>query len=183
MSLAVANQYARALLDVVAKPGSALDARAALEQLETFEAHYRESRDLRQLMMTPAIDRVRKHKALDRIGGMLGLDPAVRNFLAVVASHRRAPLLGAIRDSFRTQLDERLGLARALVATARPLDEPDRDALAAVLRQVTGKQILCEYSVQPSLVGGITVKIGSTIYDGSVAGQLGALHRRLTSRQ
>lgn len=182
MDLAVANQYAKALMEVVSKPGSALGAEAALEQLQTVSATLQDSRDLRELMMTPAIDRVRKRKALNRIGDVLGLHPLLTSFLNVVTHHRRANIFHAIADSFRTQLDEQRGVVRAVVSAARELTPAQRDSLEASLRERTGKQVLCDYSVNPILVGGLIVKIGSTMFDGSVQGQLEGLRRRLASQ-
>lgn len=182
MSLAVANQYAKALLEVVSKPGSPIAPPAALDQLDIVLAAQRESRDLNELLMTPAIGREQKAKALVRVGEVLGLDPVMSNFLRVVANHRRANLLGAIRDMFQAQLDEQTGVVRANVKAARDLTEAQRSDVAAALRQTTGKQVLCDFSVDPSLVGGLTVTMGSTVYDGSVQGRLEGLRRRLASQ-
>jgi F-type H+-transporting ATPase subunit delta len=182
MELAVANQYAKALMEVVSKPGSTLSAETALEQLSTVSAAIRESRDLRGVMMTPAVGRDAKRRILTRIGELLGLHPIISNFLVVVTNHRRAGLFQGIRDMFQAQLDERRGVVRATVVAVRELSATQKEALAESLRGRVGKQVLCEYSVDPALVGGVTVKIGSTMYDGSVQGQLEALRRRLASQ-
>ena len=74
-------------------------------------------------------------------------------------------------------MDERLGFARAEVKSARELSEPLRGALGAELERLTGKRIRARYAVDPSLIGGVVARIGSTVYDGSVRGQLGSLER------
>lgn len=182
MSLAVANQYAKALLGVVTKSGSALAPETALDQVSLVAATIQQSPELRSLMVTPAITREKKGHALKRVGDLMGLDPVIQNFLRVVILHRRVPLLGAIASMLRLQIDERAGVSRAHVTAAQPLAEDQKTNLVQALAGMTGKKIICEYSVDPSLVGGLTVKIGSTVYDGSVHGQLDALRRRLASQ-
>ena len=181
MSLAIANQYAKALLEVVTKPGSELSPEAAMEQLETVSAAIKASADLREVMMTPAIPRNLKAKALDRVGQVLGLAPVIGSFLVVVTSRRRAGMFSDICDAFRSRLDERMGVVRAHVRAAPPLTGAQQEALSDSLHKLTGKRVFCDYAEDPSLVGGLTVRIGSTIYDGSVQGQLEALRRRLVS--
>jgi F-type H+-transporting ATPase subunit delta len=181
MSIAVANQYAKALLDVVLKPGSRLAAEEALVQLQRFRDALGISSELRELLMTPAVSHELKLKALTRLASMMDLHPTIVNFLSVVKNHRRVQLMDEICRVYRAQLDDRLGVARALVRSARALGEQEREKLLWQLRLATGKRVECEYTVDSELVGGITVTIGSTIYDGSVRGRLDGLKRRLTS--
>jgi F-type H+-transporting ATPase subunit delta len=103
----------------------------------------------------------------------------VRNFLYVVIDHRRTPLLGEIRDAFQAVVDERLGVRRAEVVSARELDDLERERVSAQLSRLTGKRVLCRFALDTRLIGGLTARIGSTIYDGSVRGQLEVLRRRL----
>lgn len=179
MSLAVANQYAKALMEVVARPGALLAPEAALGQLESFSEVLAGAPELKSVMLSPAVSRDDKRRALRRVGGLLGLDSLILNFLDVIATRRRVSLFALITAAFRAQLDERNGVVRAQVTAARGLDEAQQTELAAALARVTGKQVLCDYTVEPSLVGGLSVKIGSTVYDGSVQGQLDGLRRRL----
>jgi F-type H+-transporting ATPase subunit delta len=179
MSLAVANQYAKALMEVVTRPGAPLAPEAALSQLDTFAATLAASPELKGAMLSPAISRETKRRAMGRVGDLLGLAPLIHNFLDVVTARRRVSLIPLMAAAFRAQLDERNGVVRAQVAAARALDAAQQAEVAAALARVTGKQVLCEYSVEPSLVGGLSVKIGSTVYDGSVEGQLDGLRRRI----
>ncbi len=181
MSIAVANQYAKALLDVVLKEGSKVSASEVQAQLESFRDTLAISPELREVLMTPAIGAGSKRKALEGIAKLLGLSPVVVNFLSLVKDRRRVPLVEDICAMFREQTDLRLGILRARVASARTLDNGQQEALTDHLRSATGKRVDVDYSVNPDLVGGATVTIGSTIFDGSVRGQLEGLRRRLTS--
>ena len=181
MSLAVANQYAKAMLDAVLDPTSGISAEDALTQLDSFDAALQDSHDLRTVMYSPAVDAQNKRNVVRRIGDVTGMHPLVRNFLAVVINKRRLAMLPEMRERFRALLDDKLGIARAHVAAAQPVADNTRVALEAELARMTGKTIRCDYRVDPALVGGITVSIASKVYDGSVRGQLAALRRRLTS--
>lgn len=180
-TLAIANQYAKALLESVTPAGSGASPEEALTQLEQFEALVKSSHDLHTILLSPAVPHAQKQKLLGRIAEMLGLHGMVRNFLFVVTRHRRLNLLGEIRERYQALLDEAMGLVRARVATAAPLTMEQRTALEAALARVTGKQMRCGYEVDDTLVGGLAVRVGSTMYDGSVKGQLDSLRRRLTS--
>ena len=89
------------------------------------------------------------------------------------------PLLDEIIVAYEKLFDERLGVVRAEVTAARPLDGLQQRELAAKLEQVTGKQVRMEVAVDPSLIGGVIAKVGSTIYDGSMRNQLNAFKSRL----
>lgn len=182
MSLAVANQYAKALLAVVSKPGSTLGAEQALEQLDAIQGLIRRSPEMRLALLSPAIQAEQKTKAIERLGGMMGLDPLMRNFLVVVTSHGRVPLLGSIRQAFQAQLDEQLGIVRAEVTAARGLNQEQKTALEAKLAgMIQKKSPRYAYAVDERLLGGLTVKIGSRVLDGSVRGRLETLRRRLAA--
>ncbi len=181
MSIAVANQYAKALLDVVLKEGSPVTASEVQAQLESFRDALGISPELREVLMTPAIGAGSKRKALGGLAKLLGLSPVVVNFLSLVKDRRRIPLMADICAMFREQTDHRLGVLRAVVASARALDSGQQAALKGQLSSATGKLVEVDYSVNPDLVGGATVTIGSTVFDGSVRGQLEGLRRHLTT--
>jgi F-type H+-transporting ATPase subunit delta len=86
-----------------------------------------------------------------------------------------------VLHSFEIIVDERLGFARAEVSSARELTEPQRTAIGSQLERMTGKRIRMQYAVDPSLIGGVVARIGSTVYDGSVRGQLDTLGRKLAT--
>jgi F-type H+-transporting ATPase subunit delta len=182
MSLAIANQYAKALLDVVSKPGSGVNPEAALEQIATFADAVSSSKELHAILHSPAVDSEQKKKVIERLGQGAGIQPVIVNFLSLVARKRRLAMLGEMCQAFRTVLDERTGVARPRVESSHELDAAQRGALEARLTKLTGKKVACEYQVNPALVGGVAVRIGSTVYDGTLKGQLSALGRRLASR-
>jgi F-type H+-transporting ATPase subunit delta len=181
MSQAVASRYAAALVDVVLAPGSATGPEQAVDQLKAFEALLKGSRELRNVLLSPAVPASRKRLVVKRFSESYGFAGVVLNFLYVLIDHRRIALMKAVREEVESQLDSRRGIARAFVKSARPLPPGQRVELESALARQTGKKIQGEYSVDPDLVGGVVVRVGSTILDGSVRGRLNALRRRLTS--
>jgi F-type H+-transporting ATPase subunit delta len=180
MPSAVANRYARALADVVMAPGSALKPEDAVAQLRALDAIIQESPELRNALLTPAIQNSRKRAVMARLlerGG--GGSPLIRNFTYVLIDHRRIAIIGEIREAFELQVDERLGFARAEVTSAAALDHRVGANLESELSRLTGKRMRLRFDVDPALLGGVVARIGSTVYDGSVRGELRQLGRKL----
>lgn len=177
---AVATRYANALADVVTAAGSALPPQTAAGELRSFESALR-SPELRNALITPAVPPARKRAVIGRVADILKLSRVTRNFLFVLIDHRRIAGFSDVVNAFEQILDERLGFARAQVASARDLPEQQRTALTAALEKTSGKRIRAQFAVDPSLIGGVVARIGSTVYDGSVRGQLQALERRLSA--
>jgi F-type H+-transporting ATPase subunit delta len=177
---AVVNRYANAFADVLTSPASLVRPEKALAELRSVEGVFRESADLRNALETPAVPASRKRAVVARIGELLQISQVTRNFLFVLVDHRRISGLPEIVQTLDVVLDERLGFARADVTAARELTEVQRTALNAELEQISGKRIRARYGVDPSLIGGVVARIGSTVYDGSVSGQLHSLRRRLS---
>lgn len=184
-NLAVANQYAKALLEAISKPGAGpeagVSAELALAQLDQFVELMHGSTDLHTVLLSPAVSHVAKQKVLAKLGDLLGMHRQLKNFLYVVTRHRRLDLMKEIRERFQALLDESVGIVRARVETAQPLTDAQRASLEEALARITGKQVRCGYDVDDALLGGLAVRMGSTMYDGSVRGQLEGLRRRLTS--
>ena len=180
---AVATRYAKALAGVTSAPAGGLSPQDALSQLRSFESALAASRELENALTTPAVPLSRKRAVVGRIAGLLELAPIARNFLFVLIDHRRIALLGVILHSFDLIMDERLGFARAEVSSPSELNESQRGAINAQLEHVTGKRIRMRFAVDPELIGGVVARIGSTVYDGSVRGQLQTLGRRLGTEQ
>lgn len=176
---AVVTRYANALADVLTSPGSAVRPEDALAQLRAFEAVVNQSGELHNALTTPAVPAGRKRAVVARIGGLLNISQVARNFLYVLVDHRRIGGISDIVQSLEAVLDERLGFARADVAAALDLTEAQRASLTAELERISGKRIRARFGVDPSLIGGVVARIGSTVYDGSLRGQLNSLGRRL----
>ncbi len=180
MASALANRYARALVDVVLAPGSTLTPEDAVRQLRAAEQMVTQSAELRTALLTPAIATSRKRAAMAKLLDQLAAAQVIRNFIYVVIDHRRIGILAEIREAFELVLDERLGFVRAEVTSAAALDERRSAGLESELSRLTGKRLRLHFAVDPELLGGATARIGSTLYDGSLRGQLQQLRRELT---
>jgi F-type H+-transporting ATPase subunit delta len=174
MSVA-ANRYAKALLDVLYPT----KAEAGYQQLQSFNALLKEQPPARRLLENPTLSTDRRRRFLREISDASGFDRRIANFIDILIDRNRLVLLDEIIDAYQKLLDERLGVVRAQVTAARPLDRLQQRELAAKLEQVTGKQVRMEVAVDPSLIGGVIAKVGSTIYDGSMRNQLSAVKSRL----
>jgi F-type H+-transporting ATPase subunit delta len=170
-----ANRYAKALVDVL-YPESG---EAGLEQLRKFRNLLREQPDARRLFENPTVPAERRKGLLKEIGSAFNLDRRLQNFLHILIDRNRLGLLDEVIDAYQKFLDEKMGIVRAFVTAAHPLDAAQRGELASKLETVTGKQIRMEVAVDPSLIGGVVARVGSTIYDGSVRQQLQSFKNRL----
>jgi F-type H+-transporting ATPase subunit delta len=175
----VVGIYARAFADVVMKTSSRLDPSGALQELRTIESLLKESDPLRRVLENPSIPGDRKRAVLDAITKRLGTTRQVRNFIAVLIDHRRLPLFSEILKQLEQELNDRQGFAEAQVSTARPLSDAEKKMLEAEITRLTGKKVRARYEQNVSLLGGAVVQVGSTIYDGSVEGQLNRIREQL----
>ncbi len=178
-SSALVLRYASALADVVTASSSAVSPQDALTQIRAFDALAQESQQLRIALDSPAVSQSRKRAVIARFVQDLGLSAIIRNFLFVLSDHRRLAALHEIVESLDVQLDERLGFIRAEVSAAQELNHAELDAVSGKLAQITGKQIRMRFTVDPSLIGGVMARVGSTVYDGSVRGRLDSLSKHL----
>jgi F-type H+-transporting ATPase subunit delta len=105
----------------------------------------------------------------------------VRNFMAVLIDHRRVDFLQPVVQQFEQELNQRLGFAEAEITSSRELSQPERRSLEAEVAKLTGKKVLARYSQDATLLGGAIVRVGSTIYDGSVKGSLERMKAALSS--
>jgi F-type H+-transporting ATPase subunit delta len=166
----VVSIYSRAFADVVLN--SRLDAAKTLEQLHLISALLRANIDLQRVWENPAITAEQKRGVLDAIAKRDGLSKQVRNFVAVLIDHRRMHFFNAIVEQLVRELDARMGFAEAQITTARDLSDPEKRSLEAQVEKLTGKKIRARYLRDAVILGGALVRVGSTIYDGSVLGQL-----------
>jgi len=173
----VTSVYARAFADVVLQ--SRLEANAILAQLQGFSALLRENPDLRRVWENPAIAAQQKRGVLDAIAKREGLSRQVRNFVAVLIDHRRMHFFDAIVAQLGHELDARLGFAEAQITSSRDLSEPEKRSLEGQVEKLTGKKVRARYARDASLLGGAVVRVGSTIYDGSVLGQLERIREQI----
>ena len=171
-------QYANALADIVLEQGAGEPAR---KQLADFEAAYAESAELRNFLASPAVSRPDKHAVIEKLVARLGTSRIIRNFLFVIVDNQRAHLLPEIVDTFEHVLRQRQGVAEAEVTSAVELNNKQKSALLQTLERLTGKKVQVKYTSQPGLIGGAVVRIGDTIYDGSLKSRLNLLRARLAA--
>jgi len=175
----VVGTYARAFADVVIS--SKADPARMLDELHSMVALLAESDQLRRVMENPSIPGEQKRAVLDAIIQRTDGSRPVRNFVAVVTDHRRLPLFSEIVKQVEQELNERLGFAEAQVTSARQLSDPEKGLLEAEIAKLTGKRVRARYQQDATLLGGAIVQVGSTIYDGSVNGQLERIREQLVS--
>jgi F-type H+-transporting ATPase subunit delta len=172
-------RYAHAFASVAAS--SHLDVAAAQQQLSDFSGTLAGSRELREVLMNPSIANEQKLKVLDAISGRIGMFPQVRNFIAVIMDHQRLDELDEILTEYHAVADDQSGLTEAEVTSARPLNDNDRAELEAQVQKLAGGRIRTTYSQDATLLGGAVVRIGSTVYDGSIRAQLQQLKQKLVN--
>ncbi len=175
----IAEHYADALAEVAVAQENPDKVR---REFSGFLALLGESEQLAILLASPAVSRANKHAVAQALVERMGASRTLRNFLFVVIDQRRVALLPEIYRAFEAQLDEREGIARANVTSAHPLDEDEKKQLGKALERLSGRRVETEYRLDPALIAGAIVRVGSTIYDGSVRTQLERLRMRLESQ-
>jgi F-type H+-transporting ATPase subunit delta len=168
----MAGRYATALFDL------ALDANAIAAvngDLDRFDALVAESADLTRLVRSPVFSAEEQLQALSAVLERAGIGGLAANFLKLVAANRR---LFAVRDmvkAFRELVARHKGEASAEVTVAEPLKDQHVEALRAALKVVTGKDVDLDVKIDPAVLGGLVVKLGSRMVDGSLRTKLNAI--------
>ena len=175
---ALAERYAGALVDVALSNHQADQVK---EELAAFAAMIRESPDLHSFLANPSIARAAKHSAVAALVTRMGASRTLRNYLFVIVDHRHAGMLVEIQEAFSRLLDARQGITQAAVSSASELGAQERAELGAALTRLTGQKVQAQFTTDPALIGGAVVRIGSTIYDGSVRTQLERMRARMIS--
>ena len=175
----VTSTYARAFADVVFSQH--LDPAKVLWEAEALVALVAESKDLRKVWETPSIPAEQKRGVLDAIAAREQFSRQLRNFMAVLIDHRRVEFLAPIVKQFELELDQRMGFAEAEITSARELSPDEKRLLEGDLEKLTGKKMRARYQTDEAILGGAIVRMGSTIYDGSVRGQLERIQTALSS--
>jgi F-type H+-transporting ATPase subunit delta len=171
----VARSYASALFELADQKGELEAYGDALDEIADLLA---EQRDFAQFLDTPRIDTREKKRVLqETFGGKI--PQHVLNFLFLTIDKRRQRLLGRMAIEYRDLLDARMGRAHVDVTVARPVDDAVVGDLTQRLSRSLGKEVVPHVRVDPSLVGGIVVRSGDVVYDGSVRRRLEGLRRKL----
>ncbi|MCU1241798.1 MAG: synthase delta subunit [Candidatus Acidoferrum typicum] len=174
----VSLQYANALADIALTQGAA---EAVTQELTGFSALYAESAELRNFLSSPAVTKEAKHRVIEKLLGRVGGSKIVRNFLLVVVDHQRAHFLPEIVAAFQQVVRQRQGITEAQVSSAVELNDPQKAELESTLGRLTGKRVEAKFSLEPELLGGAVVRVGDTVYDGSLRSRLNELRARLVS--
>jgi F-type H+-transporting ATPase subunit delta len=175
-SRAAAARYARALFDVIVKQR---DPAGAETELAAFADLVRTHEVLARVVATPAIPAPRKRAIAQAILDRVKPSAEVANLLLLLAERDRLTILPEVVEAYRARVLEHRQIVRAQVTTAVPIGEPHREALEKRLTRATGRTVMLEARVDPSIVGGAVTKVGSVVYDGSLSRQLTRLRERL----
>ncbi len=179
----IVNRYANALAYVVVAPNSEVKPADALAQLRTFYASASAVPELQAVLASPAVSKERKRAVIRAIAAALSLSHTVINFLLVLSDRRRWSALHEVIEALDAVLDNHLGFERAQVTSAYELSDQQRETLNQQLARIAGRKVRLRLSVDPALIGGVTARVGSTVYDGSVRGHLTKMRQDLSSNR
>lgn len=171
-STGLAGRYAAALFDL-ADAEKALDAVA--EDLAVFGRMIDASDDLQRLVRSPVISRDEQEKAVLAIADKAGMNKLTRNFVGVIAQNRRLFALTNMISAYQGILASRRGEATAEVVSAKQLSDAQMNALSDALKQAVGTKVSVDAKVDPGLLGGLIVKVGSRMVDSSLRTKLSQL--------
>jgi F-type H+-transporting ATPase subunit delta len=174
-------RYAHAFLDVVTS--AKLDAAAVNGQLTDFVSTWEGSPELREFFGNPGVPALQKVEFLDTLNKKLGLAKEVRNLIAVLIDNDRIGHVVEVAEAYRRLLQEQQGIRQAEIVTARELGAAERKSLITEVGKLAGAKIDASFKLDASILGGTVVRIGSTVYDGSVRGRLDRLKEALVSGQ
>jgi F-type H+-transporting ATPase subunit delta len=178
-SRTAATRYARALLDVATQESADLDTIA--RELDDFIAFLGQQPTLERLLLNPAVPALRKRAAMEQITQLSTYTPNVSKLLVLLADRDRLALLKDVATIYHDLLADRQNVVRAEVTSAEPLSAERVGAIEARLAVVTGKRVSMMTKVDSNLIGGVVARVGSTVYDASIATQLKKIRERLTT--
>lgn len=179
-SRASARRYARALFDVVSRSG---DPEAALAELQSFVAVLNAYPDLRQALMSPGVPHGAKLNVTKELLKLQPLSKVVDRLVLLVVENDDVNEFDMIVQAFEQRVMDLIRVVRADVTTAAPLSAAQADALAAALAGTVGRRVVLATRVDPSILGGLVARIGSRVYDGSIARHLARVRERLVASE
>ena len=168
----VAGRYASALFDL-AREQRAIDAVSA--DLDRFDALLRESPDLQRLVKSPVFTAEEQERAVGAILDKAGIAGFAGNFIRLVATNRRLFALPDMIRAYRTLVAEHKGIVRAQVSVADPPSERIMNDITSALREVAKAEVDVDVKIDPSLIGGLIVKMGSRMVDASLRSKLNSI--------
>jgi len=173
----VADRYASALFELSAEQGAV---GTVSEALKGFKTLLDESPEFRTVVANPAFSAAEQTQALAKTLESAGVAGLAANFLLLVATKRRLHALPAIIEAFQRKEDEANGVTRADVVVAKPLTEAEEESLKQALTKASGgKTINLDVKSDPSIIGGVIVKLGSRMVDASIKTKLNSIRTRM----
>ena len=168
----VSGRYATALFEL-ARDANTIDAVSA--DLDKFDAMLSESADLKRLVRSPVFAADAQLKALSAVLEKTGISGTAANFLKVLTNNRRLFAVADVIRAFGALVARFKGEASAEVTVAEPLSDKNLDAMKVALKQVSGKDVTLNVKVDPSIIGGLVVKLGSRMVDSSLRTKLNSI--------
>lgn len=178
-SRTAATRYARAALDVATKESADLDKVA--RELDEFIAFLKAQPALEGILLNPSVPTPRKRAAMEEITKLSGFTPIVSKLLVLLADRDRLGLLKDISATYHDFLADRQNVVRAEVTSAEPLSKDRMQAIETRIATITGKRVSMTTKVDKDIIGGVVARVGSTVYDASIATQLKKIRDRLTT--
>jgi len=175
----ISRRYARACF-ALAEEGKQVDALAA--DLAAVQKMLAESADLRQFLTNATLSRADQEKALAALGAKAKFSTLTQKLLGTLAQKRRLPALPGVIAALQSEIAARKGEVTAEVTAAHELEARQVEALSATLKKALGKEVRVEVRIDPSILGGIIVRVGSQLIDSSVRSKLERLHRALKTQ-
>lgn len=173
---AALTRYARALLDVAEREA---DPDRVAADLDAYVGLLEDQPELARALQHPVVPGAKKADVLRAVAQQAGFSPLVTRLLTTFAERERLPIVPDLARAYRARLLERRNIVSAEVTTAVPLPPDRSEAIARALGAVTGKQVQVSTRVDPSIIGGVVARVGSTVFDGSVTNQLARMRQKL----
>jgi F-type H+-transporting ATPase subunit delta len=176
----IAKRYARAFFEIAAEEKRYEE---YYGEMNRFSAVLQANRNLSEFLANPVFDQRDKKAVLESVLEKVPVSPLTANFLKLLVDKRRIGILPAIEGCYRELMDNALQKARVTVSTAFPLTGELSGRLQKALEGLTGREVEMTVSEDPTLLGGIVVRVGDTLYDGSIKTQLNNIRNLLGEEQ
>jgi F-type H+-transporting ATPase subunit delta len=178
----VTRRYAKALFQVIQSDQSAEELDPTLKILEAVSRAFKEQDYFRHAMLNPGFDREAKVQALKALLEKMQVSGPVVRFLEYLVRKNRFRYLGQITQAFAALVAEFQGIITVSISTARELSREEQETVTRDIESITGRKVQVQWSVNPSLIGGMMIRVGEAVVNGSVQGQLVALRKSLISQ-
>src|SRR5262249_2923192 len=180
-NVSVPRRYARALVEAASETKTSLD--TVRDQLEGLAQLFESVRELKEIELNPSTSRTTKMAALEAVLRLANVEPLVANLMRLLVERNRLLYLADIARLFRDQADMLLGRVRGQLVTAVPLDPGTVENLQTSLVRLTGRKVVLQTKVDPSIIGGALAQVGTLVYDGSLKSNLEAMRTLMKQGQ